>query len=84
MQRATLALRTLVHAGNYFREIGLLRQGPLEIARARLRRFGAAVRTARRREGLTQAELATQVGISRQYLSSAEQGKDRDVYKISS
>jgi len=47
----------------------------LETGRARLRRFGAAIRTARRREGLTQAELAGQVGISRQYLSSAEQGE---------
>jgi transcriptional regulator with XRE-family HTH domain len=45
-----------------------------DVSRERLRRFGAAIRAARQREGLTQADLAKKAGISRPYMSSIEQG----------
>ena len=46
-----------------------------DLSKKRLRRFGAAIRAARQREGLIQAEVAEVVGISRQYLSTIEQGE---------
>jgi len=46
-----------------------------DLSKKRLGRFGAALRAARQREGLIQAEVAEAVGISRQYLSTIEQGE---------
>jgi len=46
-----------------------------DLSKERLGRFGAALRAARQREDLIQAEVASAVGISRQYLSSIEQGE---------
>ena len=39
------------------------------------RDLGAAVRDARLRQGLTQAELAVRIDVSRQWIISLEQGK---------
>jgi HTH-type transcriptional regulator/antitoxin HipB len=39
------------------------------------RDFGAAVKDARLRRGLTQAELADQIGVSRQWVIALERGK---------
>ena len=44
-----------------------------------LEHFGDRVRTARKNEGLKQAELADKVGISRTYLSQIEQGRARNL-----
>lgn len=40
------------------------------------RDIGAAVRRVRRAQGITQAELADDLGITRQYLSELENGVD--------
>jgi y4mF family transcriptional regulator len=41
------------------------------------RDLGAAIRSARRARGLTQAELATEAGVGRQWLVAVEQGHER-------
>ena len=44
---------------------------PVQTTRA----FGSAVRSARKKQGLSQAELAARAGVGRQWLSELETGK---------
>jgi HTH-type transcriptional regulator/antitoxin HipB len=43
------------------------------------RELGALVRDYRRRQGLSQSDLADQVGVSRQWVIGLEHGRARDV-----
>lgn len=40
-----------------------------------VRELGAVIRVARLRQGLTQADLASRVGVTRQWILAVEQGK---------
>jgi len=44
-----------------------------------LERFGENVRTERKNQGYSQADLADKVGISRTYLSQIEQGRAQNL-----